>query len=71
MLLTNLKPLRKVSGMTQTQLAEQVGVAPSMISYLESGKRLPSFSLACRLALELGVGLDDLTSNPKETDHAA
>jgi transcriptional regulator with XRE-family HTH domain len=71
MLLTNLKALRQTRGLTQTMLAEQVGVSPGMISYLESHKRVPSFGLTCRLALALGVGLDNLTSDQKRTDHAA
>jgi hypothetical protein len=32
---------------------------------------LPSFSLACRLALVLGVSLDALTSEPVKADDAA
>jgi transcriptional regulator with XRE-family HTH domain len=71
MLLTNLKPLRKARGFNQTQLAQQVGVSPGMVSYLESGKRLPSFGLTFRLALTLGVGLDDLIHEPVKDNHAA
>jgi transcriptional regulator with XRE-family HTH domain len=71
-ILTNLKTIRLAQAMTQSKLAEQVHVAPSMISYLESGKRLPSFSLACRLALVLGVGLDDLIRREAvRIEHAA
>ena len=72
MLLTNLKTLRKTQGLTQSQLAEQVNVSPAMISRLESGQRLPSFGLACRLAFALGVALDNLTYKPERNDkHAA
>lgn len=71
MTLKNLETIRLSCVMTQTQLAEQVGVAPSMVSYLEAGKRGPSFGLACRLALALGVGLDDLIHEPAKADDAA
>jgi transcriptional regulator with XRE-family HTH domain len=72
MIVVNLKSLRIARNMTQTRLAEQVSVSPAMISRLESGQRLPSFSLACRLALALSVAVDDLTTEPyKGTRDAA
>ena len=43
----NLKPLRKQKGLTMKQLGELVGVSESMIGYLESGERSPSFETLC------------------------
>lgn len=37
----NLKHARQLSGLTQTELAEKAGTSQIVISYLETGKRLP------------------------------
>jgi transcriptional regulator with XRE-family HTH domain len=50
---------RRELGMTQRELASQVGVKPSHIAYIENGKRKPSLRLATRIADALGL-------NPRE-----
>lgn len=37
----NLKLLRQLSGKTQSQIAEETGIALSSIKQYESGKRIP------------------------------
>ena len=56
----SIKAARLRQGWTQTQLAEQVGVAQEHISMLESDVRMPSTSLLVALATTLGVTTDDL-----------
>ena len=44
-----IKNLREISGMTQTDLAEKIGVTKSMISAYEKGIRNPSFKVLYQL----------------------
>ena len=46
----NLKPYRQLKGLTQEQLAEQVGVRRETIMRLELGKYNPSLKLAMDIA---------------------
>ncbi len=50
-----LKRRRGGLALSQRALAEQLGVKPSHIAYLESGKRKPSLALMGRLEEALGV----------------
>ena len=50
-----LKKQRARLALSQRALAEQLGVKPSHIAYLESGKRKPSLALMGRLEEALGV----------------
>ncbi|WP_037499223.1 helix-turn-helix domain-containing protein [Sphingomonas jaspsi] len=51
----NVRRYRKRKGMTQEQLALEVGMERSYISDLERGTRNPSVRAADRLAKALGV----------------
>jgi DNA-binding XRE family transcriptional regulator len=55
-----LRVWREYRGMTTAALAAQVGVTPSAISQVESGKRGPSVDLLKKLSRILQVGMDDL-----------
>ncbi len=44
-----LRAWRKRKGFDQAKMAEMVGVAPSMISQIETGKKQPSLALAARI----------------------
>jgi len=55
-----LRKIREKRGMTQTALAERVGVHRVTIAYLESGARQPSMDLLQRLAKVLKVKVADL-----------
>ncbi len=51
--------LRNRAGLSCLELANR-GVSLSAIHLLESGRRQPSYAMACRLAVALGCRLTDL-----------
>ncbi len=53
---------REARGLTQSDLAARSHVAQADLSYLEQDQREPSLSIAARIARELEIKLDDLTS---------
>ena len=55
-----IKQLREKCGMTQTVLAERIGVSNKAVSKWETGKGLPDVSLLQPLAKELGVSVIEL-----------
>ena len=57
---TMIKGLRESRGMTQTELAEKIGVGNKAVSKWETGKGLPDISLLQPLAAALGVSLIEL-----------
>lgn len=61
-----LRQLREAQGMTQTELAERVGVSQSHISDVELNQRMPSMRILVKLAESLGVGVGDLFNGGKE-----
>ena len=52
-----IKELREKSGMTQTDLAEKVGVSKSVISAYEKGIRKPSHKVLQLIAEAFGVSI--------------
>ena len=56
----HLKAMRQSKGMTQSQLAEWVGVKRQAIYDIESGRYLPNTALALKLARCLGCRVEDL-----------
>lgn len=57
-----IKSLRETKGMTQAELAAQLGVSDKAVSKWETGKGLPDVSLLQPLARALGVSLIELMS---------
>jgi transcriptional regulator with XRE-family HTH domain len=55
-----IRNFRKKAGITQTALAEAVGVNQSMIAHYESGFKMPSVPVLARIAKELNCKIDDL-----------
>ena len=55
-----LKALRKGQKLTQQQLAAQLGVAKSVVSYYESGERYPSYDVLVGIAKTFHVTTDYL-----------
>lgn len=51
---------RLAAGLTQSQLAERVGVAPQQIGAWERGERKPKFDALMRIAQALGCSITDL-----------
>ena len=57
-----IKQLRESKCLTQTQLAELLGVTAKAVSKWETGKGLPDIALIQPLALALGVSVPELMS---------
>ncbi len=55
-----LKKLRKQKHITQSQLAERIGVTKAMVSAYETGMRSPSHDIFVRIARDMGVSTDYL-----------
>lgn len=49
-----------VIDMTQTALAETIGISQAYLAQSESAKRVGDVTLYARLARRLGVGIEDL-----------
>jgi putative molybdopterin biosynthesis protein len=61
-MICHLKSVRQSKGLTQSQLAESVGVKRQAIYDIESGRYLPNTEVALRLARHLGCRVEDLFS---------
>lgn len=56
----NLKQLRRSAGLTQTQLAEKLGVSFKTLSHWESGYSEPNLAALKKLKELFGVVYEDL-----------
>lgn len=56
----NLHNARCKKGLTQTELAEKIGVTHSMIAHMENGFRVPNIVLAVKIARELDTTCEEL-----------
>ena len=63
-----IKRLREAKGMTQSQLAEQIGVSCKAVSKWETAKGLPDITLIEPLAKSLGVSVMELMSGETVTN---
>lgn len=61
---TRLKAARRMRDLTQAKLAERAGLSLEFVRALEQGSRRPGGDTLRRLAVALGVGVDDLLSVP-------
>ena len=61
-----IKRRRKEMGITQAQLAEELGVSRSLVAHLESGRRDPSDELSVKLSRVLHVSLEALFTELEE-----
>ena len=59
---TNIKKFRKKLGLQANKLAEQLGISPSYLNLIESGKRNIDGDFLIKISKELRVDLSDLTS---------
>ncbi|MEN6610698.1 MAG: helix-turn-helix transcriptional regulator [Methanoregulaceae archaeon] len=57
---TRIRELREQMGMTQDELAKQVGVRRETIVFLEKGKYNPSLRLARDVARVFGTTMEDV-----------
>ncbi len=62
----NLKQARTIAGLTQGELAGQVGISRQAYSSLESGQSTPSTEVAIRLAHRLGGQVESLFYLPEQ-----
>lgn len=66
-----LRQARNARGMSLRRLAEVLGVSPSLISQVETGRAKPSVNTLYAMASELGISLDTLLfmdTTPPSTD---
>lgn len=57
---TRIKELRAARGMTQVDLAKEVGVRRETIVFLEKGKYNPSLQLAHKIAQAFELGIEEV-----------
>lgn len=57
---TKIKELRTARGMTQVDLAQEVGVRRETIVFLEKGKYNPSLQLAHKIASTFGMAIEEV-----------
>ena len=66
-----LRAYREQRGLSLRELARRLGVSPSAISQIETGKSRPSVSTLYSIVSELGMSLDELFGAPKPAQPAA
>lgn len=64
-----MRDLRNQKGLSQSQLAKQVGVTASTIALYETGDRLPSLQRLIDLSRALGVTTDFLLGLSRQKDY--
>lgn len=67
----NLRESRRSTGMTQTQLAQTIGVSGGCISQYENAKRMPNILVMSTMCHVLGMSISDLVPDmaPQDIDH--
>lgn len=68
---SRLRAARLARQLTLRALAQRLGVSPSMISQIETGRASPSVSTLYAIATELDVSLDELLFNDRRASPAA
>jgi len=64
---TTLKTAREKSGMTQAQIAKQIGVTERAYQYYEAAKKAPRVQTALRIAKTLDSTVEDLFDTADKT----
>ena len=64
--MSTIKNLRKKAGISQCELAKQIGVSRSTVAMWETGKNVPRAGLLTEIADILHCTVDDLLRGPKE-----
>lgn len=62
----SIRTAREDAGLTQADLARQVGVTRQTLIAIEQGKYSPTLELAFQISRVFGLGLDDLFAYPEE-----
>lgn len=63
-----LKEIRTKAGLTQRQVADYIGCAPSVYSRYETGEREPSIDTLIQLSRYLNVTIDYMIGNKPPSD---
>lgn len=66
----NVKQRREQMELSQQQLADLIGVNQAMISYIESGMKVPSLAVTISLANAFGCSIDELVGRPSSEESA-
>lgn len=66
MLNENLQTLRRISGLSQEAVAEQIGVSRQALAKWENGETLPDVEKCQKLAQLYNVTLDDLVNHSQQ-----
>ena len=66
-----LREARRARNLSLRDLAERLGVSPSLISQIETGRANPSVSTLYAIAAELDVSLDELLFNDRRPPEPA
>jgi transcriptional regulator with XRE-family HTH domain len=61
--MVKLRNQRRSKGLTQAELAKQVGVTTNYISLIEKGKKVPAVKTINKIALALGIPASSLLEN--------
>jgi transcriptional regulator with XRE-family HTH domain len=61
-----IRELRQERGLSLQEVAAKVGIASSHLSRIERGGTAPSFTVASRIAVTLGMSANDLASIQRE-----
>lgn len=64
----NLRKIRLEKGLTQRQVADYIGCAPSVYSRYETGDREPSIDVLIQLSQYLNVSVDYIVGNDLLSD---
>jgi putative transcriptional regulator len=62
----SIRAVRENAGMTQAELARQIGVTRQTLIAIEQGKYSPTVELAFQVARVFGVALETLFQYPEE-----
>ena len=71
MLPERISYLRKINSMSQSQLANKIGVSPSTIGMYEQGRREPSLEALVSISRIFGVSLDYLATGVEYSNDAS
>ena len=62
----NIFELRRAKGITQEELAEELGVTAAAVSKWEKGNTLPDVLMVCAIADHFGISVDELLGRIRE-----
>jgi transcriptional regulator with XRE-family HTH domain len=63
-----LRTLRERQGLSQVQLAKQLGISRPYVNLFESGRRMPGTELMLKIANIFGVSVDVLVRDELDLD---